>query len=765
MWFNKIKKKKMQFTVIAMILFMSTGILAACMSFALESLKYTKNYFSNEKCPIYSCIYSDEEVMKEVMEYEPLSELTDHTSSELVLTTTEDIYINSRKQSRVDSFVLGSENYRDYEYQVTVSEGEDKPCPADDEIWICKTFAKGFDVDIDDIIQFGKGGKEYRVSAIFNIPFCSSGFIDNYFFISNKSEMTKIPGEVGYFLNIYAKDGVSLKDIEDVYPKFDEKSIIWDIDTDTLRMCLTILVGIFGGVGTASGLLILTVSMIVIRYLIRASISSEYTSIGIYQAIGKTKKEIVRIYYTAYALVGVIASLSGIVLSTPISKYLIKKTVGIADDYKPTYITMLASVGVVLFTFLVLSYNVLKELKVLRKISPLEAINMNRLTTKEKVIKSVIKNAKSSFSIAVNNLVKNRGTTILTIIVLTVSIYANLFTSACSETLNNYSEDRNIWENLPMYDAYVSIDGDREIENYIKNSDMVDDCVKMNLSNDSYGISIKDSDMSEAYINMMVYENFTEERYEDVPLNKGRMCINPNEITASKAFLKMLDKEVGDYVTMVGNGKEQDFLIVGSYRAMMRGGSTFYMLEEDVQDFGFESRMDYILVFLKDGVTYEEFEKDIEEHATSARVYKDFEFIRQEGKVVSDIAIPIFTVIILAVSAFSILIIINLVYTKNRENKKRYGIMKAMGFTSGYIVRENIISLSIQFAISMTIAILLHVLISPLLFSLACGIHFIRKPVWLTVFVCIVMYTVLIGISRIMLISVKKISPVDLMEE
>lgn len=765
MWINKIKKKKLQFTIIALILFMTTGILAACISFSMESIKFVDDYFENDKCPMFMYLLRNQEVVEQFKQDEDLQELTERYVESTAVEITEDVYLKGEKISRVGIFVAGFDNYKDLDYKLTIYDGEEKKKPSNDEVWVAKTFADGFDLDVDDEIQFGKGEKIYKISAIVNVPQCSSGLIDNYFIYTNTDEIENIQGERCYGINLYAKDGVTKSEMGDVLPIVDESDIVWDIDKGTLDKCLRIMIVIFSGVGTACGIVIMIVSMIVIRYLIRATISKEYASIGIYHAIGQTNKQIISTYYIAYAVAGAVGSFAGIFLSRPISIYLIKKTVGVADDFKPTYITGIISAIVAVLTLIVLSISVLAEIKKVKKVSPVEAINMNKLTTKEKVAKSIIPNASSSGATAVNGLVKSKGMTILTVMVLTVAIYMNLFTTASRHTLGKYDEDRHIWENLPDYDAYISINDDEGVRDYLEKNEDVVDFVKMNFDNDFYGIKCTDEGIEEDEYNFTVYENFTEERYKDVPILEGRICTNPHELTMSKALLKNLDKEVGDYITLTGNGKEIEFLIVGVVSSMYRGGISCYINEADVKEFGFETKMSYYLVFLRDGVSYEDFEEDFEKNATTARIYEDYEFIRQEKKVVSGIANPIFDVIIASVSAFSILIIINMLYSKIKENRKKYGILKAMGFSSGYIRRQNLIELTIEYVVAVVFALIMHFTLSPIFFSLACGIKFIRKPLYLTVGVSLGMYLIMIIIARLMLTVVKKISPVELMEE
>lgn len=230
-------------------------------------------------------------------------------------------------------------------------------------------------------------------------------------------------------------------------------------------------------------------------------------------------------------------------------------------------------------------------------------------------------------------------------------------------------------------------------------------------------------------------------------------------------FLKEVGKKAGEYIE-IGNGEKKiNFLIAGKYSAKMQGGVSFYLSGADAKELGYEIKYDRMLVFLKDGVDYEKFAEKLQEKVPGVKVYEDFDFITQEGKTISDIAYPICILLSIAFALFSILNIINLIHNQNNENRRKYGTLKAMGFTASYILRENIISFTIKYAFAVILTAILQELLSPVVFSLACGVRFVCKPVWMTAAVCGGMYVVLLLILVGMSWGVRRIRPVELMEE
>ena len=616
-----------------------------------------------------------------------------------------------------------------------------------------------------DLLRLGDE-QEYQVSAIVYSAMCSSGFIDTYPFYVNENTISDMKGVDGYAVHIFVNNAeLSLRDFEDVLPEEFEQSRMFKLDKMTLEMCLSILTGIFGGVGVVASIIILVVSMVVFRYLVRATIAKEYQMIGIYKALGRNNKEIKKIYLTAYMISGGVGMIPGFFLSKPLAHYLGETALGGNKAFVLTEYTTVIGVAVFVFMNVVLLLNVYNELKKIHNISPIQAMNLQNLSSEEKMYRSVIPNASSSAAMAVNGICKRKGMSLLIIMILTVSIYMDVLAGEAALTLANYAQDRDIWENLPEYDCVIKTMGNEEALKYIQNSEVVVDYVQTMLEPDCSGMIIEGTEWSAEEAHPMVYENFSEERYENVPFTKGRICLEKHEIAASEQFLAEVDKTVGDYIKISSDEKEITCLIVGSYSAMMKGGASFYMLEDDFEELGYEIDYQTILVFLKDGVEYAEFEDKFEKTIKGSHILEDFQFIEQEGDTVGEIANPICTVLFAAFAVFSILNIVNLIHTQTKENRRKYGILKAMGFTTGYICRENMISITIQYAAALVITVILNEWLSPILFSLACGVRYICKPAWLTAAVGSAIYVVIMMITLLMLQTVRKIKPIELMEE
>lgn len=765
MWFRKIVMRKTQFFIIMLLTMMAAAILTACVSFTLETQQFVEEYYGPENCPMIFSVSAREDGADLLREDKEASEAISKIEEGKAKYITDDFYVNNNKISNEGNFVFDVNDLTQIGYSVTIADGEEQTAPKNGEIWVSNIFARAYDVKVGDCFRIG-ADQEYRISAIVNTALCSSGFIDSYPFYVNEQTLEAMIGTEGYVVNIFLTDEeMSLREFQEVLPEEFIQSQMYMLDKATLKMCLSILTGIFGGVGVAASIIILVVSMVVFRYLVRATIAKEYQMIGIYKALGRENKEIKNIYLKAYMVSGVAGMIPGIFLARPLAVYLGRVVLGGNRAFVLTGYTMLTGAAVILFMCLILLLNISGELKKVHHISPIQAMNLQTLSSREKLNRSLISNASSSVAMAVNGIWKRKGMSLLIIMILTISVYMDVMAGEVALTLSNYEKDRNIWENLPGYDCMIKTMGNEEALEYIRNSDDVEDYVQVMLDPECSGMEIEGTDWSGEEAHPMVYENFIEERYEGVPFTKGRICLESREIAASEQFLEEVDKKVGDYIKIRKGEKEINCLIVGSYSAMMKGGSSFYMQEDDFRELGFPIDYQTILVFLKEDVDFDRFAEDFEKTVAQSHIFKDFNFVEREGDTVGEIAYPICAVLFAAFAAFSILNIVNLIRTQTKENRRKYGILKAMGFTTGYICRENIASLTIQYAVAIVLTIILNEWLSPILFSLACGICYICKPAWLMAAVGGAIYVVLMIITLLMLLTIRNIKPVELMEE
>lgn len=163
---------------------------------------------------------------------------------------------------------------------------------------------------------------------------------------------------------------------------------------------------IVGGVSALASLLIFAVSIFIIRFIIWNNILKEYKSIGIYKALGFTKREILKFYILGYSLTAFIGSTLGALCSIPLLNYIVAKVIKYIGNFNGVNInSTIILITIFLFSFIVIT-NLYFVIKRTNKISPVEALRTGITSSKKKLTKSFIKNSSSPLALAINDIFK-----------------------------------------------------------------------------------------------------------------------------------------------------------------------------------------------------------------------------------------------------------------------------------------------------------------------------------------------------------------------
>ena len=479
MWIKKVLYKKTQFVILLLLAMVASAIAVGCISFMLESSQFVREYYAAENNPMGYLVLSRDDG-KELMEKnEKCKKLVKHIETGSAKYSRETMFHNKKAMPNGENVFYGVSDIDKIGYQVSIAKGEEKKAPEDHEIWISNIFADAFDIKIGDGLSVGR--VPFKVGAIVNSAIQTSGFIDDYPFYVSENARKEIKGIEAYAYYVYVKnDEITNKQFTDALPQEVYASLLEAQYCSALKLCLSILSGIFGGVGIAAAIIIIFVSLIIFRYLIRATIAKEYPMIGTYKALGMDTPQIMKMYCKAYMMSGIFGMLPGVLLGRPIAMKLTKSVLGNIQKFQFGWMTNVVSILVLAFFCILLYFNIYGELRKIHKISPVQAMNLNTLSSEEKVGSSLISGAHSPAAMAVNGIWKRPRSAVLIILILLTSVYMDLVAASVALTLSHYDKDRNIWENLPDYDCIVDLENE-EVKEFIEASDLVEDSVAMNL--------------------------------------------------------------------------------------------------------------------------------------------------------------------------------------------------------------------------------------------------------------------------------------------
>ena len=121
-------------------------------------------------------------------------------------------------------------------------------------------------------------------------------------------------------------------------------------------------------------------------------------------------------------------------------------------------------------------------------------------------------------------------------------------------------------------------------------------------------------------------------------------------------------------------------------------------------------------------------------------------------------------VLIVVLLVFAVLNIIIVVLMDNFNWRKKFGILKSLGFTSHYIIRQNICKYMMITFISTIFALILHLSISQKLMATLLLDAFTNSPVLLFI-ICFCFVGAIFSAAYVCSLNIKRISVIELMEE
>jgi len=159
------------------------------------------------------------------------------------------------------------------------------------------------------------------------------------------------------------------------------------------------------------------------------------------------------------------------------------------------------------------------------------------------------------------------------------------------------------------------------------------------------------------------------------------------------------------------------------------------------------------------------FRADIKEHFSDYKFETMLDFVDDIKISIMSVLIPVTTIIIVIFFAFTLLNIINMIVMNNNEQQRNFGIMKAYGFTNGYIIRRNVFRLSLLSALGLIIASILNLAFMHSIYYAIMTVNAYRTEPLETSILLFSGWGVIIAITILLSLPIKKISPKKLMEE
>lgn len=207
---------------------------------------------------------------------------------------------------------------------------------------------------------------------------------------------------------------------------------------------------------------------------------------------------------------------------------------------------------------------------------------------------------------------------------------------------------------------------------------------------------------------------------------EGRFPKYENEVAVAKKYAGENKLKIGDEITLEANGKKADYIITGYTQVTNNLGKDCLLTRQGYARMGELQNLNYYLN-LREGIDSAEFNKDISAQI-DVNVTVDIKSVI-EGAM--EVYISLMGAIVIAVLFLSLIIIVFVLYLLIRNllstKKRDYGILKALGYTTGQLILQTALSFMPTVVLSTAVGVVLSCFaINPLLSIFMSGIGIVK---------------------------------------
>lgn len=610
-------------------------------------------------------------------------------------------YHRTGERKSEGSFLLGAmEETRNIQKFTIQEEGENKK----NSILLPYYFKAGFSYETGDIIFLTLGAHEYEFEVL--------GFIEDGLFATplnnevlrcylHKDYIEEIKErEKGYLQEGYYEYRVKLKQGQSSY-KFDQKlseiitKEIPDIDRsanlglnwETTKDGDAIMSNIGMGIIMTFGFLLIGIAIIIIRFSVRNFIQDNMKNIGILQATGYTSNELKNagiIEMAGIALVGTCFGLLAGYLCGGIIGNLQGMLIGmkwkIGFDIGAACITALLVNVLILFVtvWTVRVYGNITVLNALRGGVSTHNFRKNHVPLDR--TKLCLQGALGIKSIAKEKMKSLAICFIVFVLSLASCVGFTLY--------QNFSLNTDKLVKLSGLDSFnIAITGENleQVGEELLSWEEVEDVVYYNSN------SIK-LNKGEESITLTADFWKNPQKLKNETLIEGRLPKYENEIVITTKVSEMLQAAVGDVIYVEGSGERKDYIVSGIDQKISHMGISALMNAKGAERLNGTYTANTLYVYTEKGVTYSQIQKRIKKKYENVTVI-DREKIVQNAISSISTSMKLICGLFVTITLFVVyMVVMLLVKTKVVQEKRNYGIYKALGFTTSQLVLQMVCS-------------------------------------------------------------------------
>lgn len=242
------------------------------------------------------------------------------------------------------------------------------------------------------------------------------------------------------------------------------------------------------------------------------------------------------------------------------------------------------------------------------------------------------------------------------------------------------------------------------------------------------------------------------------------------DIMLASAAADELNAGLGDKVTIKNSGKEEDYNVCGICQTMNNMGMMAYITTAGYERVAPPVNEYEIWINLKEGRTFEEFKEEFED------AYPDEELTdyREAAKSTTGVVSAGMKAVALFIASLTILIVAFveslIIRSQITREWKNLGVLKALGFTSGQLIRQIMISNMPAIALGIVIGLVLSPVSGANLMKLTFSIFGFRKAVFTVlptsyILTALMISGIAMATAAVLGGRIKKLEPVNMITE
>jgi len=523
--------------------------------------------------------------------------------------TYQSIFVTEKYERRLEDFVKAQ--------KLTDEEIEKLGHP----IWLPMFFSIGEGYEPGDILTVCKNGREYPFTIagfyktglfndsgygykmvisdddyeLFKLIF-NSGYNNDYTMLMFDSKDTEFNGS-DYMNSCAEQSGESLSSYYMVNSALQEK-------TNSLQF-----INMFMYFLAFFSVITMLSAVLMIMHRITNDIEDQMQQIGVLEALGYRSREISLSYVYEYVIttgIGAVLGAVGAFLVSPLMNTGIQKMIGRPVTVK-TEGGMIFLAGIVVVT-LVSVFAHIKAAKV-RKYPPVVAFRKGIHT--HHFGRNILPLEKSkgniNVTLAMKSLFGDIKATVGTAVCIIAAGTAILF---CVTGAEFFGHGIDGLMSMVGDDIVTDVELLNGIDPYAVRDEIADmpEVRKALVDYETVYLSVKNSEYEGATV---IFDDFSDA--ENIRLLNGRFPEHDNEVMITVNRKHIDGTDIGDSIVIKGNGTETKYIVTGMTTSLMNNGTMLYMTSDGYRRARPDARPNIVSVYLKDGVTQEQFEEKLNE--------------------------------------------------------------------------------------------------------------------------------------------------------